>query len=86
MLFEDEIALATRIRNEQPTWEVIAIRRFVPAEELTRSTPWRISVAVPGYVKPRVLNGVSDLDELLPRPTPVAATKPASPPAERLLF
>lgn len=86
MLFEDAIALATRIRNEQPTWEVIAIGRFVTLEELTRSTPWRISVNIPGFARPRMLNCENDLDELLPRPKPVAAPKPASAPAERLLF
>lgn len=87
MQFEDAVALAIRVRGEYPEWEVIAIGRFVPVEELTRSTPWRVSVNVPGFARPRMLNSENDLEDLSPKPAkPVAAARPATPAAEGMLF
>lgn len=87
MQFEDAVALAARVRAEQPAWEVIAIGRFVPVEDLSSSTPWRVSVNVPGFARPRMLNCENDLKDLVPKPIkPVMAARPSAIAPEGMLF
>lgn len=87
MLFEDAVALATRVRTEHPEWEVIAIGRFVPIEELTPAIPWRVSINVPGFARPRMLNCENDLQDLQPKPTkPIEAARSSAPAPEGMLF
>ncbi len=66
---------------------VITIGHFVPFdEELPESLPWKLTVIVPFYAKPRIIASPDEVQQYLPKePKPLPTTpKPREP--EAMLF
>jgi hypothetical protein len=77
MTFEEAVELARDATRKLRGVEVIALGRFLPVEDVRPDSPWGVSILLPGWVRPRLLNGPDDLDSMiptLPKPAPVAAS------------
>jgi hypothetical protein len=55
MNMEDACLLAAEIERNYPRVSVIAVGRFLPPEDLRPGSPWKISVAVEGDQRLKVI-------------------------------
>lgn len=88
MTLQEATALAIEINEKHSKHlRVITIGHFVPFdEELPESLPWKLTVLVPFYAKPRIITSPYDVQQYLPKaPKPTPATpKPRE--QEAMLF
>lgn len=65
MTSDDAFILAQRIEKTVPGMQVMAVGRFVAPEEINGSTPWKISVAIAGVEKPKMVADENSLADLI---------------------
>lgn len=64
MQFLEALELAQEIYRRCPTWEILAIGRFVPIDQIHSGDTWKISVLARGQDRPRIIRSSSDFDRL----------------------
>ncbi len=63
MTFEQAIAAAQSLHLLAPACVVIAIGRFVPSEQITPASPWKLSVLVDG--RRQVIESQAECDRII---------------------
>lgn len=66
MTFDEAVELARRVPKVLSGARVVAMGFFVPIDEYQEGMPWRVSIIVPGWVRPRMLSSHADLDAMVP--------------------
>ena len=64
MNMEDACFLAREMELSYPRVTVLAVGRFLPPEEIQPGSPWKISVAVDGDERPKVIASESEAKTL----------------------
>ncbi len=88
MTLQEATELAIEINDRHRKYlRVITIGHFVPHdEELPESLPWKLTVIVPFYAKPRIIASRDELQQYLPKPEPTPAARPVHRESTPMLF
>lgn len=80
MDLEKATELAIAIACNRPSWQVIAIGRFLPVDQIRPESPFGISLRIPGEEKPRVIWSADEAD------LPLSSSPQLEPAAAGYLF